>query len=501
MARDPRASRNQTRTGIKEVCVHLLLTIWLTMAATLAKGTTLEVGPQAGPQTTFVKHCTSDIAIFGGSAGGGKTYALLLEALRNIHVPTFGAVIFRREYPQIVAEGGLWDTSRQLFFHAQGTPREGIPDWKFPSGSRIRFSHMQRDEDRMAWDGAQIPLICFDQLESFTKKQFFYMLSRNRSNCGVKPYIRATCNPVADHWLKKFVQWWIDDDGWAIPERSGKKRWFIQMGTDMVWGERPELYAKFGPDIAPKSVTFIASSILDNQIFLKANPEYLNTLKSLQFVDRMRLLGDVNNIDRGGNWNIKEGAGNYFKKRWFEIVDAAPADMRRVRYWDRAGTPGADDAQTETGSRTAGVRMGRAANGIYFIEDATVFRGSPNKVEETIKNTATQDGRKVIIGIEQDPGQAGKMEAQYQVRQLAGYDARVNPVHESKGTRAKPFSAQCEAGNVKIVRGPWNEDFLNELENFDGTTKTMADQVDAGSGAFMFLTTAKRTGTWGGDLS
>lgn len=109
-------------------------------------------------------------------------------------------------------------------------------------------------------------------------------------------------------------------------------------------------------------------------------------------------------------------------------------------------------------------------------------------VESTVRNTASQDGRAVIVGIEQDPGQAGKAEAQYQIRNLAGFTAKINIAREAKGVRARPFSAQCEAGNVKIVRGAWNDAYLRELENFDGTTNCVADQVDASSGAFAMLT-------------
>ena len=88
-----------------------------------------------------------------------------------------------------------------------------------------------------------------------------------------------------------------------------------------------------------------------------------------------------------------------------------------------------------------------------------------------------------------------KAEAQYHIRNLAGFNAKVNVVREAKGVRAKPVSAQAEAGNIKIVRGSWNEIFLRELQNFDGTNQ--ADQVDALSGGFHMLTQNKRAGVWG----
>lgn len=449
-----------------------------------------EIGPQEGPQDQFLK-TGADIAIFGGQAGGGKTWALLAETIRNVDVPGFGAVIFRRDYTQIRAEGGLWDMAMEMYPEWLGIPRENYLDWRFPSGARIRFAHMQHENDRFSWDGSQIPLICFDQLESFTWKQFIYMLSRNRSMCGIPPYIRATCNPDPDHFLRSFLKWWIDDDtGLAIEERSGVIRWFVNISNEVHWADTPEeLENQFGDDCDPKSCTFIPSSIYDNKILLERNPGYIANLKALSLIDRGRLLE--------GNWNVRESAGMFFQRAWFEIVDAAPADAERIRYWDRAAT---DEAVAKgRGSHTAGVRMTKCrSTGVCYIEDVERFQKSPLGVRQTIKNIATQDGVAVRVGIERDPAQAGKAEAEDQVRNLAGFDVSVNTVREAKGVRARPLSAQCEAGNVKLVRGDWNEAFLNELQNFDGSDKCVSDQVDASSGAFHLLNIVRpRAGVWG----
>lgn len=445
-----------------------------------------EMGPQEGPQDQFLK-TGADIAIFGGQAGGGKTWALLVEPLRNVDVPGYGAVIFRREYTQIRAEGGMWDMACDMYYNWLGVPRENYLDWRFPSGAKIRFAHMQHENDRFSWDGSQIPLICFDQLESFTWKQFIYMLSRNRSMCGVQPLVRATCNPDPDHFLRSFLRWWIDDDtGLAIKERSGIIRWFVNINNEVHWADTPEeLKKQFGDDCDPKSCTFIPSSIYDNKILLKRNPGYIANLKALSLIDRGRLLE--------GNWNIRESAGMFFQRAWFEIVGAAPADAERIRYWDRAAT----DASVAKGkgSHTAGLLMSKSrSTGVFYVEDVERFQGTPLVVKKTIKNVATQDGVAVRVGIEQDPAQAGKAEAEDHVRNLAGYDAKINTVHEKKGIRAKPLSSQAEAGNVKIVRGSWNEAFLNEMQNFDGSDSCTSDQVDAASGAFHLLTNIRRAG-------
>ncbi len=443
-----------------------------------------EIWAQPGPQHQFFT-AKADIALFGGAAGGGKTYGLVIEPLRHRHNPGFGCVTFRKTSLQIRQEGGLWDSSQ--FYHQMGArPRETFLEWIWPAGCRFKYSYMQYDQDRFDWDGAQIPLIMFDQLEHFSWKQFSYMFSRNRSLCGVRPYIRATCNPDPDHWLRGFLAWWVDDDtGYAIEERSGKIRWFITIEDEVIWADtKEELTKKYGDKVLPKSFTFIRSNVLDNKILLGKNPEYLANLMALPLIERERL--------RFGNWNIREQAGTFFRREWFEMVDAAPGKLVSiVRYWDRA--VGEDDDS----SYTAGVKIAKCSNGYFWVLDSYRFRGSAGKVEQALKNIASQDGRDCLIGIEQDPGQAGKVEAQLQVRGLAGYKTKINVARESKGTRAKPFSAQVEAGNVKVVRGPWNKEYLNELENFDGTDKRICDQVDASSGAFFLLTGKRKAGTWG----
>ena len=99
------------------------------------------------------------------------------------------------------------------------------------------------------------------------------------------------------------------------------------------------------------------------------------------------------------------------------------------------------------------------------------------------------DGLNVQIGLEQDPGQAGKMEVEYLIRQLAGFSVKAILATTSKEVRAKPFSSQCESNNVKIVEGKWNKPFLATLENFPEGDHD--DDVDSASGAFNLLATLK----------
>ena len=173
--------------------------------------------------------------------------------------------------------------------------------------------------------------------------------------------------------------------------------------------------------------------------------------------------------------------GGMFKRGWFEVVDAAPASRRKVRRWDFAATEGAGDW-------TVGLLMSEH-EGVYYVEDVVREQLSPAGVERLLVNTAKQDGKAVKVRIPQDPGAAGKSTAAHQIKLLAGYDARAELETGSKEVRANPVSAQAEAGNVKLVRGAWNDAFLDEVSMFPNGAND--DQVDALSGAFASLLTMK----------
>jgi predicted phage terminase large subunit-like protein len=381
-----------------------------------------------------------------------------------------------RTSPQITNEGALWDEAGKLYPLINGSPRIGDLEYRFPAGSSVGFRHLQHETTIYDWQGAQIPFIGFDELTHFTKSQFFYMMSRNRSMCGVRPYIRATCNPDADSWVAEFISWWIDQDtGLPIPERAGRIRYFIRINDAVIWADSPnELRERYGVDVLPKSVAFIPAKLTDNPALMKADPGYLANLMALGAVERARLLG--------GNWRIRPAAGLYFKREWCEIVDAVPSSVRFVRYWDLAATEKTDMNDPDW---TEGIKLGRdPATKLYYLAGWTRLQASPLKVEETIKNTASLDGPSCSIGIPQDP-QAGKSQAQYLIRQLSGYDARARIERGEKPVRFSPFSAQCEAGNVKVLRALWNTALFDNLEAFPDAAHD--DTADSCSGAFGML--------------
>lgn len=268
------------------------------------------IQPQEGFQMKALS-TSADIAILGGAAGLGKTFVVLLEPLRNIDVPGFGGVGFRRTSPQIRNEGGLWDTSMQIFPHAGGIPKESTLEWDFPKGSKLKFSHLEYEKNILDWQGAQISFIFFDELTHFTKKMFFYLLSRNRSTCGVVPYVRATCNPDPDSWVAELISWWIDQEtGYPIPERDGVLRYFTMDGEKYIWGDTPEeviekawyfletivASSNLDPKVFVKSLTFISGKIYDNKALLSANPQYLANLLAQDEATKAALFH--------GNWKV-----------------------------------------------------------------------------------------------------------------------------------------------------------------------------------------------------
>ena len=277
------------------------------------------IQPQVGYQQIALSS-PADIVIGGAAAFVGKTFALLLDPLRHIAVPNFGGVIFRRTSVQIRNEGGLWDTSMKLYRLVNAEARESSLDWKFPSGAKISFRHLEYEKNKYDWQGSQIPFLGFDELTHFTESMFFYLLSRNRSDCGVRPYVRATCNPDPESWVYKLISWWIDTDtGFPILERRGKLRYFIKYGENYIWGDSyEEVYEKSEHIIAPmieasglkakdfiKSITFVSGSIYDNKKGLENDPSYPGNLLSQDEDTRRQLLE--------GRWKISNSPNDVYE--------------------------------------------------------------------------------------------------------------------------------------------------------------------------------------------
>ena len=221
-------------------------------------------------------------ALYGGAAGGGKSDAILTEALRQIHIPYYKAIIFRKTFPEARE---LISRSAELYpVASRGAKYNGSEHcWRFPSGAKIYFGSMQHAKDRYKYQGQAYDFIGFDELQHFTWDEYSYMFSRNRpTGPGTRVYIRATANPggIGHGWIK---QRFIDV---APPETT-------------VW-DKMEIRTPNGRIISQKrSRIFIPAKVYDNPALLNNNPNYLASLAMMPEAERKALLD--------GDWDIFSG--------------------------------------------------------------------------------------------------------------------------------------------------------------------------------------------------
>lgn len=374
-------------------------------------------------------------AFYGGSAGGGKSDALLMAALQYVEIPGYAALLLRRTYADLVLPEALMDRARQWLSGTDAQWKDSEKTWRFPSGATLSFGYLDNENDVYRYQSSAFQFIGFDELTQFTEAQYRYLFSRLRRLQGVDVPIRmrSASNPGGrgHEWVKQR---------------------FITEGIE-------------------HGRVFIPAALSDNP-FLDRDA-YVHSLDQLGVVLRAQLLD--------GDWTARN-SGSMFRREWFKVVDTAPTNCTWVRAWDMAATESTGKTDPDW---SAGCLMGMS-DGKYYIKDMRHLRGTPQAVEAQVKQSAQLDGKATAIVIEQEPGAGGVAMVAYYVRQLAGY--KVVPVRasDSKSVRAAPVSSQAEAGNVYLVSGPWNGTFLDELEGFpDGAHD---DQVDAMAHAFAYVT-------------
>jgi predicted phage terminase large subunit-like protein len=418
--------------------------------------------PTVGPQLDFIASSAYE-ALYGGAAGGGKSESLLYGVLRDIADPFYRAILFRRTYPEL--KKSLIDRSQRPYRALGGTYNGSDHAWRFPSGAMIYFSHLEHEHSVESHQSSEYQFIGFDELTHFTELQYTYMLSRLRGSRRVR--VRAGTNPGGPGHDWVFKRWapWLNrkPDYKGVRVDSGKTLFYRNVEGEAQWCER-------GPGVLSR--LFIQARVEDNPHITDGSPQYVEQLKGLDAVNRARLLG--------GDWLAQPGAGAYYQRGWFRFLDTRPvAPIARVRRWDLASTENGGDW-------TVGVRMALLRDRSFVVEDVVRKQLRPAGVEACILSTAELDGKDVHVSMPQDPGQAGKSQVEAYAKLLSGYVFKSAPETGDKVTRQEPFSAQCEAGNVSIVRGHWNEPFLQTLEAFPDPG-VHDDDVDAAAGAFTYL--------------
>lgn len=254
--------------------------------------------PNDGPQTEFLAAPETDV-LYGGAAGGGKSYAMIVDPLRFAHIKDHRALILRKSMPELRE---LIDKTRELYPQAfpGATYKETEKVWKFPSGAKIEFGFLERDSDVYRYQGQAFSWIGFDEITHLaTEFPWNYLASRLRTtNQHITPYMRCTANPggVGHQWVKKR---YVEPAEWNTS--------FI--GEDGI------------------SRRFIPASLHDNP-YLTKDGAYEKMLESLPEVHRKRLLL--------GDWDVSEGAAFPEFDRSVHVIDPfiIPPSWNRVKAVD-----------------------------------------------------------------------------------------------------------------------------------------------------------------------
>ena len=382
--------------------------------------------------------------LFGGAAGGGKSSALLMAALQYVDVPSYSAILFRRTYADLALPGALMDRFRgwvSAYDDVHWNANSYVAT--FPSGARVSFGYLNNTNDYLRYKGSEFQFIGMDEVTEIRESDYRYMFSRLRRPASgplskVPLRMRSASNP-APNWVRQRF----------IVEGKNEQRFFVPS------------FLTDNPGIDAES--------------------YRQALSVLDPVERRRLeLGDW--------WATT--LGTLFDRTDFPIIDGSDvpeitSQARAVRYWDLASTePHSGNTDPDW---TVGTLM-LFDQGISYIMDVRKVRAKSDKVETLISQTAQEDGKTVAIRMEQEPGSSGKaLIDQYARYVVPGWDLQGIRSSGDKETRARPFSAAVANGNVRLVRGKWITDWLDEISSFPEAC-THDDQVDSAVGAFTFLT-------------
>lgn len=278
------------------------------------------IQPFEGFQTQFVR-TNLDFVVGGGAMSSGKTISAVMSIAEPSLDPRFRAVFLRNNLGDLKSGGGILDEFKNVYGDSVNIVESSDPHVDFPSGARVDVTHIadqSKDKVLQRFKGRQYDFIYFDEGTGFTWECFRAVYSRNRGMAKWTGKVRMTTNPKRNHWLRKFLDWYIGADGFIIPERNGVVRYFFINGEtvdDVVWGDSKEevymkckiqidrqlakLNGKHGkstPHDMIKSFTFYEGKISENKAILGNNAGYVGSIAVMG--------GRDSQANLEGNWNV-----------------------------------------------------------------------------------------------------------------------------------------------------------------------------------------------------
>lgn len=456
----------------------------------------LVFAPCSRKQQIIMEDDSTDILLIGGGMGGGKTHICLTKFLKYLPNPDTRIVVLRQTQPQLKLPGAIVDASHRIYPHFGGVYKTQQMRWVFPSGAMIQFAAIDSFKALEGFKGSEFTHVLIDEAADWPEDYVTFLMSRIRSSrFKGKMQMVMSCNPDNNSFLFRWVEWCLDADGVPLAGTENRTRWCVTLAGKTYWGDSAEeLYKEYGygktvgKDFICRSVRFIPCGVYDNRVLLRNQPEYLANLLAQNRVNQLRFLH--------GSWTAKAGGSGYWKREWCKIVDRPPDEslvVQKIRGYDLAASPEPDANSTNRNPDfTAGVLVSRDKFGHYYVEHVDKYRKSSGDVIQKIINTALTDGLEHPVGIPRDSGAGGVSFFQHLTRTLTehGLTVKMDKVsgHAGKLQRFLPFAGMCEAGNVSIVRGDWNEMFFDELEAFEGGKQRAKDDVvDGCSTAFNLI--------------
>lgn len=310
--------------------------------------------------------CPRAEVFFGGAAGPGKTEGLLMGALQLVEQPRYSALLLRRTFRQLNQSNSIMNRARQWLANTDAAWKDIDKRFSFPSGATLTFGNLDSEDDVYQYDSSEFQYIGFDEVTSFSERQYTYLFSRLRTTTDnpVPLRMRSASNPGnrGHDWVK----------------------------ARFMVGQPPQVLQRDCP-----TRFFLPARITDNPHIRR--DEYLASLANLDAVRRRQLLD--------GDWEVSP-SGNLFRREWFAIEDDWPREVTGiVRAWDDAAT-------RDGGDWSVGVLMAMVGSGMLYVIDVVRIQGSPLDVERLKAVTAHADaqltGRRAVILLQQEPGAAAR---------------------------------------------------------------------------------------------